>query len=210
MNRVFMPTVNIVDDDEALRKALSRVLRFQGWSVKCFESSEAFLAGCDPDASGCLLLDVQLPGLDGLALQQRLHDAGIRLPIIFMSGHGDIPMSVRALKAGARDFLSKPLTAAQLLEAVSQAVAWQADARQTIDEQHELRRRYDALSDRERQVLLELCRGRLNKQIAAELGIVEQTVKFHRARIMERMQAATVADLMYQAARLALLSKQSA
>jgi len=204
------PTVHIVDDDPALCRALSRVLKLQGWPVRCFASSEAFLAECDDSTSGCLLLDVQLPGLDGLALQQRLIEAGITLPIVFLSGHGDIPMSVRALKAGAHDFLTKPVAAADLLAAVSQAAARHAQARQQHGELDALRQRYDGLTEREREVLSALCRGQLNKQIAGELGIVEQTVKFHRARIMERMGAATVAALMYQAARLALLSQEKA
>lgn len=203
------PTVHIVDDDAALCKALSRLLAAHGWQVRCFASGEAFLADCDPDATGCLLLDVQLPGLDGLALQQRLSDAGITLPIVFLSGHGDIPMSVRALKAGADDFLTKPVAATELLAAVSHAAARHAAMRQQDDATLELQRRFEALTGREREVLAALCQGRLNKQIAADLGIVEQTVKFHRARIMERMQAATVAELMYQSARLALPSREA-
>jgi FixJ family two-component response regulator len=203
-----VPTVHIVDDDPALCKALSRVLQLHGWRVRLFASSEAFLAECDDSASGCVLLDVQLPGLDGLALQQRLIEVGITLPIVFLSGHGDIPMSVRALKAGAHDFLTKPVAAADLLAAVSQAAARYAEARQQLGELEALRQRYDGLTEREREVLFALCQGRLNKQVAGDLGIVEQTVKFHRARIMERMGAATVAELMYQSARLALMSEQ--
>jgi FixJ family two-component response regulator len=118
-----VPTVFIVDDDRALCKALSRVLKLQGWPVRCFASSEAFLAECDEGASGCLLLDLQLPGLDGLALQRRLIDARITLPIVFLSGHGDIPTSVRALKAGAHDFLTKPVAVADLLAAASRMVS---------------------------------------------------------------------------------------
>jgi FixJ family two-component response regulator len=205
-----VPTVHVVDDDPALRKALSRVLQLHGWRVRSFDSSEAFLDVCDDSASGCLLLDVQLPGLDGLALQQRLIEARISLPIVFLSGHGDIPTSVRALKAGAHDFLTKPVAAADLLTAVSQATARHAAASQQHGELDALRQRYDGLTEREREVLSALCKGRLNKQIASDLGIVEQTVKFHRARIMERMGAATVAELMYQSARLALLSQEPA
>jgi len=145
-----------------------------------------------------------MPGLDGLQLQVRLVAAGRRLPIVFVTGHGDIPMSVRAIKAGAADFLTKPVRAETLVAAVRAAIEQDASARRTRADTDRLRKRLDALTPREREVLAALAAGKLNKQIAADLGVVEQTVKFHRARIMERMQAKTVAELMHIAAQLGI------
>jgi FixJ family two-component response regulator len=199
-----MDTVYLVDDDAAVCTALSRVLRGEGWAVETFASAEAFLARPGRPPQGCLVLDVSLPGLDGLELQQRLGGIGPVLPIVFLTGHGDIPMTVRALKAGAADFLTKPVAAESLLAAVRAALAQAASARQTQAEDGVWAQRLATLSAREREVLAAVTRGRLNKQIAADLGIVEQTVKFHRARIMERMQASTVAELMHMAARLGI------
>lgn len=149
------------------------------------------------------MLDVQLPGLDGLALQRRLGAQGTALPIVFLTGQGDIPMTVTALKAGAVDFLTKPVEAARLVAAVGAALERDRDAREAAGRGAELRRRLASLTPRERDVLAGLAAGKLNKQIAADLGIVEQTVKFHRARIMERMQARTLAELMHLTASLA-------
>jgi FixJ family two-component response regulator len=195
-------SVFLVDDDPGVLKALSRVLREEGWSVETFESAEAFLARHDPPNEGCLVLDVTMPGLDGLELQRRLAAAGQRLPIVFVTGHGDIPMSVQAIKTGATDFLTKPVRARTLLGAVRSAIEADASARQERAETDKLRQRLESLTPREREVLAALAAGRLNKQIAADLGVVEQTVKFHRARIMERMQAKTVAELMHIAAQV--------
>lgn len=194
------PTVFLVDDDAALLRALGRLLREHGWQVETYPSAEAFLAQRDAQAPGCLVLDVSLPGLDGLALQGRLAEAGPVLPIVFLTGHGDIPMTVQAVKAGAVDFLTKPVAAERLLSAVQSAVAQDAQARQALAAGAALRQRFASLTEREREVLAGLVAGKLNKQIAADLGIVEQTVKFHRARIMERLQAHTVAELMHLAA----------
>ncbi|RZT94972.1 response regulator transcription factor [Rivibacter subsaxonicus] len=199
-----METIFLVDDDPAIRKSLSRVLREEGWEVEAFESAEAFLARADGPARGCLVLDVSMPGLDGLALQRRLAEAGQALPIVFLTGHGDIRMTVQAIKAGAADFLTKPVAAAALLGAVRAAITQEATTRRARAEVAEWEQRLATLSSREREVLAALVKGRLNKQIAGELGIVEQTVKFHRARIMERMQAHTVAELMHIAARLGI------
>ena len=174
------PTVHVVDDDPQVAKALARLLREHGFRTAVFDSAEAFLAQCDVSAPGCLVLDVNLPGLDGLALQQRL------------------------AKAGAVDFLTKPVAAEVLLAAVRAGVAQDARSRQAQAESAALRRRHASLTAREREVLAGLVAGKLNKQIAADLGIVEPTVKFHRARIMERMQARTVAELMHLVARLEL------
>ena len=198
------PVVFIVDDDPAMLKSLSRVLKEEGWLVETYESAEAFLARGNPQVPGCLLLDVTLPGLDGLELQRRLAETGQALPIVFLTGHGDIPMSVRAIKAGAANFLTKPVAAETLLAAVRAAIAQNASARQRRSDVAQLEQRLATLTPREREVLVAVTRGRLNKQIAADLGIVEQTVKFHRARIMERMQAKTAAELMLIAATLGI------
>ena len=182
-------------------KAQSRVLREEGWRVETFESAEAFLARPGGIAQGCLVLDVTMPGLDGLELQRRLAETGRSLPIVFVSGHGDIPMSVRAMKAGATDFLTKPVPSQVLIAAVRAAIEQDAATRQAQADTEALRERLASLTPREREVLAALAAGKLNKQIAADLGVVEQTVKFHRARIMERMQAKTTAELMHIAAR---------
>jgi FixJ family two-component response regulator len=199
-----MDTIFLVDDNPAVRKALTRALREEGWTVESFDSAEAFLARPDRQARGCLVLDVAMPGLDGLELQARLAEAGQALPIVFLTGHGDIPMSVRAIKAGAADFLTKPVSAQALLGAVRAAIEADASASQSRAEHTALEQRLATLTAREREVLAAVAKGKLNKQIAAELGVVEQTVKFHRARIMERMQAHTVAELMHIAARLGI------
>ncbi len=197
-------TVFLVDDDPGVLKALARVLSGEGWPVETFESAEAFLARPTPAANGCLVLDVSMPGLDGLALQHRLAEGGHSVPIVFVTGHGDIPMSVRAIKAGAADFLTKPVEAGVLIDAVRAAVARDAAARRADAGIAVLRERLASLTPREREVLAAVAAGKLNKQIAADLGIVEQTVKFHRARIMERMQVKTVAELMLIVAQLGL------
>ena len=199
-----LPTVFIIDDDASLRVALKRLLDARGYRCLAFDSAEAFLSRHTPALPGCLLLDVSLPGLDGLALQSKLLELGRALPIIFLTGHGDIPMTVTALKAGAVDFLTKPVSAATLFAAVDAALALDARARQAAADGQALQQRVASLTPREREVLQGLAAGRLNKQIAAELGIVEQTVKFHRSRIMTRMQARTVAELMHLLARLDL------
>jgi FixJ family two-component response regulator len=196
------PTVFIVDDDPQVHKAMARLLRAHSFEVRTFDSAEAFLAHRDRSMPGCLVLDVRLPGLDGLALQRRLADGGPALPIVFLTGHGDIPMSVQAVKAGAVDFLTKPVAAATLLAAVRAGLAQDALARQSRADSATLRERFASLTDREREVLACLATGQLNKQIAGKLGIALATVKFHRARIMERMQARSVAELMHLAARM--------
>lgn len=196
-----MTTVFLVDDDPGVRRSLSRVLREDGFEVRAFESAEAFLARPDATARGCLVLDVTMPGLDGLALQRRLSDDGLTMPIVFLTGHGDIPMSVRAVRAGAADFLTKPVAATTLVAAVRAAIAQDSAARQARDVATAPARRFASLTAREQEVLAALVVGKRNKQIAADLGVVEQTVKFHRARIMERVGARTVAELMHLAAK---------
>jgi FixJ family two-component response regulator len=198
------PTVFLVDDEPQLLRALARLLREDGWQTASYESAEAFLAQWDASMPGCLVLDVTMPGLDGLALQRHLAETAPTLPIVFLTAHGDIPMSVRAVKAGAVDFLTKPVAAEVLLAAVRTAVAQDAQARRALADTAALRQRFASLTGREREVLAALAAGKLNKQIAAELGIALQTVKFHRARIMERVQARTVAELMHLAARVGM------
>jgi FixJ family two-component response regulator len=197
------PVVSIVDDDVQVLRAYSRLLREHGLATATFESAEAFLEQHDASRPGCLVLDVHLPGLDGLALQRRLLEVG-PVPIVFLTGHGDIPTSVRAIKAGAHDFLTKPVASEVLLGAVRAALAADERDRRGSDRDALLRRRLAGLSTREREVLQRLAAGKLNKQIAGELGIAEATVKFHRSRLMERMEAHTVAELMHFAARLDL------
>ena len=195
-------TIFLVDDDAAVLRAHARMLRADGWAVTTFESAEAFLAD-RPAGPGCLVLDVSMPGLDGLELQQRLRDSGERLPIVFLTGNGDIPMSVRAIKAGAADFLTKPVQAAALDAAIRSAIEQHASRRRrhADTDGDALRERIASLSARERAVLELVVAGKLNKQIAFELGIVEQTVKYHRARIMERLQVESVAQLMHFVAK---------
>lgn len=199
MQRVFL-----VDDDPDVRKALCRTLREEGWSVEAFDSAEGFLRRPHSDAYGCLVLDVTMPGLNGLELQRQLIDAGQKLPIVFVTGAGDIPMSVRAIKAGAADFLTKPVPSDVLANAVRAAFEHDESLRQANAGKEAMRARLSTLTAREREVLLGVVKGKLNKQIAAELGIVEQTVKFHRTKVMERMRANTLAELMHIAAQLDL------
>jgi FixJ family two-component response regulator len=196
--------VYLVDDEPEVLKALSRQLRTNGWRVEAFESAEAFLERREPQAVACLVLDVSLPGLDGIELQRKLIEMREAMPIVFLTGHGDIPMSVRAMRAGASNFLAKPVNAADLCGAIRQAMDEEAMARTSRTEVDRLRQRLARLTIREREVFEAIAAGKLNKQIAGELGIVEQTVKFHRARLMERMQAHTSAELMHMAAKLAI------
>lgn len=197
-----VPVLSVVEDDPLLARALLRLFREEGWQARSFDSAEAFLASDDAALTQCLLLDVQLPGLDGLALQRRLNEGHTPPAIVFLTGHGDIPMTVAAVKAGAVDFLTKPVDAAKLVATVRGALARHREARAATERTALLRRRFDALTKREREVLAGVVAGKLNKQIAADLGIVEQTVKFHRARIMARMQVQTAAELMHLTARL--------
>jgi FixJ family two-component response regulator len=196
--------VYIVDDEPAVLTALSRQLRTTGWRVEVFESAEAFLEHREPQAAACLVLDVSLPGLDGIELQRQLLEMREAMPIVFLTGHGDIPMSVRAMRAGASNFLTKPVNAVDLCGAIRQAMDEEAVGRCARTEADRLRERLARLTLREREVFEAIAAGRLNKQIAGDLGIVEQTVKFHRARIMERMEAHTSAELMRMAAKLAI------
>ena len=195
------PIVFVVDDDESIRRALDSLLRSVGLRVETFSSAQEFLQARSPDVPGCLVLDVRLPGLSGLDLQRELADADIQTPIIFVTGHGDIPMTVTAMKAGAVEFLTKPFRDQELLDAIRHALERDRQARRIRAELAELRRRSAALTPRESEVFALVVRGLLNKQMAAELGTSEITVKLHRRQVMLKMQADSVADLVRIAER---------
>lgn len=197
-------TVFLVDDDPAIRRSLRRLLSSEGWNVVEFESADAFLAAPQSEFGGCLVLDVTMPGVNGLELQRQLTLSESFLPIVFLTGYGDIPMTVRAIKSGAADFLTKPVQPEQLLAAIHVALENGRVNRRLRADLATQKERYRSLTPREREVFAEVAKGRLNKQIAIDLGVVEQTVKFHRARIMKHMQAGTVAELMLIAARLGI------
>ena len=198
------PTVFLVDDDAGVLTAVSRLLRAKGYFVQAFESAEDLLERWSPESPGCLVLDVSLPGLNGLALQRRLAEAGHALSIVFLTANGDIPMTVEAIQAGAVDFLTKPVKAEALFGAVDRALAQDTLARAAQAGTDVLKERLATLTPREVEVLEQLVAGKLNKQAAADLGIVERTVKFHRARIMERMRASSFAELVLMASKLGI------
>jgi FixJ family two-component response regulator len=198
------PVVFIVDDDERVRDALRHLLTSVGLAVEVFSTAQAFLTARRPDAPACLVLDVRLPGLSGLDLQRELAAVDASLPIVFLTGYGDIPMSVRAMKAGAVEFLTKPFREQDLLDAIRHAIDRDRVARAERHELAELRRRYGSLTPRERDVMAGVIGGLLNKQIAADLGTSEVTVKEQRGHVMHKMQAGSVAELVRTAARLGI------
>ena len=196
--------VFVVDDDSSIREALKSLVSLVGLRVETFGTAQEFLRNERPDLPGCVVLDVELPGLSGLDLQRELAAHGIKLPIIFITGYGDIPMSVRAMKAGATEFLTKPFQDQDLLDAIQQALERDRAARRHSGEIAELRQRFEALTSREREVMNMVVAGMLNKQIGFELGISEVTVKIHRGRVMTKMGAQSLADLVRMTERLEL------
>ena len=202
------PIVFIVDDDESMREALTRLLATVGLRAQAFKTPQEFLKTKRPDAPSCLVLDVRLPGLSGLDLQHELANTDPPIPIVFITAHGDIPMTVQALKAGAVDFLTKPFRDQQLLDAVQQAIDRDRAARHERSELAELRRRYESLTQREREVMTLVVTGLLNKQVAAQLRTSEATVKAHRAQFMRKMEAESVAQLVRIVERLGLFPPQ--
>jgi FixJ family two-component response regulator len=190
------PTVFIVDDDASVRAALARLVRRAGWNAEACASAREFIERYDPAQPGCLVLDVSMPEVDGLELQGQLRDLGDPLPIVFLTGHADVAMSVAAMRAGAVNFLTKPVQGKDLVDAVREAMARDAAERRERAAHEQARARLASLSTREREVLERVVAGRLNKQIAAELGAAEKTIKVHRARVMEKMAAASLAELV--------------
>jgi FixJ family two-component response regulator len=201
--------VFVVDDDAPMRESLKNLLRSVGLQVQLFASAQEFLRSKRPDLPSCLVLDVRLPGLSGLDLQKRTGDAGIEIPIVFITGHGDIPMSVRAMKAGAVEFLTKPFRDQDLLDAIQQALERDRIFRDQRAVLEGVRRRFASLITREREVMQRVVAGLLNKQIGAELGTSETTVKIHRHQVMEKMEAGSLPELVRMADRLGILVPKS-
>jgi FixJ family two-component response regulator len=200
-----LSTIFIVDDDPDVCRAMSRLLRSAGYKACTFDSATTFLADHDPEVSGCLILDLAMPGLDGLEVQAMLNSSGCQRPVIFLTGNASIPMTVAAIRAGAVNFLTKPVSEPRLFEAVEEALKIDAAERSDGRWRHAMQERLASLTPRERQVLEHVVRGRLNKQIAADLGTVEKTIKVHRARVMHKMGVRSLAELVQLAGSVGVL-----
>jgi FixJ family two-component response regulator len=196
--------VFVVDDDEPMRESLRNLIRSVGLRVELYSSAQEFLGSNRPDVPSCLVLDVRLPGLSGLELQRRITEAGMEIPIVFITGYGDIPMTVNAMKAGAVEFLAKPFRDQDLVEAIQQALERDRKAHEQRAAQEALRGRYASLTPREREVMARVVAGLLNKQVGVELGMSETTVKIHRHQVMEKMGAGSLPDLVRMADRLGI------
>ena len=195
-------TVFVVDDDTSVRSALKRLIQSLGFNVETFDSAQAFLKHGPHDGPACLVLDVRMPGMSGIELQQQLTRAGLGMPIVFVTGHGNIPMSVKAMKAGAVDFIEKPFEDQKLIDAINIAIKKSKKFRTQQAELKDIQRRVDSLTPREHEVFILVVSGMLNKQIAFDLGMSEKTVKVHRARVMDKMKAKSLADLVRMAERV--------
>jgi FixJ family two-component response regulator len=201
--------VAVVDDDPAIREGVGSLLRSAGWRVEMFGSAEEFLARPRTNMPNCVLLDLQLPELSGLDLQKWMIEVKLEIPIVFITGHGNIPASVQAIKAGAVEFLTKPFDEQQLFNAIAEAMAVDRGIREQRAEIRELRQRYDSLTPREQEVMVQVVSGLLNKQVASELDITEFTVKVHRGQVMRKMHADSLADLVRMAEKLGIRSQKS-